>query len=201
MTSFPAAAAPLRLPAQGRSPACVLQAATVSGAPPRQRLRHWLSLPCYRRPASSDFWPWLAFSRTARRLRRQLRSRLRRLRWVDCRARAARFHTAGSRVTRFASEHNSVLSKVGQSLRRASLCGLPLARPSGSDKSHYVLRPFPATAISACCAAWVYSGATRWVVLIPARPAVGLRRLALRCSFPPRLPRSRPPRWGSLQSE
>ena len=36
-------------------------------------------------------------------------------------------------------------------------------------------------------------------MLIPARPAVGLRRLALRCSFPPRLPRSRPPRRGSLQ--
>ena len=36
--------------------------------------------------------------------------------------------------------------------------------------------------------------------LIPARPAAGLRRLALRCSFPPRPPRSRPPRRGSLEA-
>ena len=79
LTSCPAAAAPLRWPAKGRSPACGLPAATVSGAPPRQRLRHWLSLSCYRRLASADFWPWRAFARAARRLRRQLRSRLQRL--------------------------------------------------------------------------------------------------------------------------
>ncbi len=43
--SCPAAAAPLRWPAKVRSPACGLQAATVSGAPQRQRLRPWLISP------------------------------------------------------------------------------------------------------------------------------------------------------------
>ncbi len=43
--SCPAAAAPLRWPANNRSPACGLQAATVLGAPPRQRLRPWLCSP------------------------------------------------------------------------------------------------------------------------------------------------------------
>ncbi len=63
----------------------------MSGTPPRQRLRHWLCLSCYRRPASADFWPWRAFVRAAHRLRRQLRSRLRRLPQPRL-ARCARLH-------------------------------------------------------------------------------------------------------------
>ncbi len=71
----------------------------MSGAPPRQRLRHWLSHFCYRRPASADFCPWRAFARAARRLRCQLRSRLRRLPqgWL---ARGARLHPGRPGVNR-----------------------------------------------------------------------------------------------------
>ncbi len=63
------------------SPACGLQAATSSHPAPRQRLRPWLCRSCCRRPGIAVHCPCLAWSRTARRLRRQLRSRLRRLRW------------------------------------------------------------------------------------------------------------------------
>ena len=94
ITAAPPAPPPLHHCAgqrKGRSPACGLQAATVSGTPPRQRLRHWLCLSCYRRPASADFWPWRAFVRAAHRLRRQLRSRLRRLPQPRL-ARCARLH-------------------------------------------------------------------------------------------------------------
>ena len=80
LPSCPAAAAPLRWPANNRSPACGLQAATSSHPAPRQRLRHWLSRSCHRRPAGADFYSVRTFSRTARRLRHQLRSWLRRLR-------------------------------------------------------------------------------------------------------------------------
>ncbi len=59
ITAAPPAPPPLRHCAgqrQSCSPACGLQAATVPDAPPRQRLRHWLSRSCYRRSVSADFF-------------------------------------------------------------------------------------------------------------------------------------------------
>ncbi|MHB1358119.1 MAG: hypothetical protein ACYCWC_00895 [Rhodocyclaceae bacterium] len=51
-----AAAAPLRRPANSRSPACGLQAATVSGAPPRRRAaRHGFTSPAIAVPPAPTF--------------------------------------------------------------------------------------------------------------------------------------------------
>ena len=64
-----------------------------------------------------------------------------------------------------AIEHNRALHKAGQSLRWASLDGLPLRALRVRVMVGYVSRPGPATAIPACFAASVYSGAARWVML------------------------------------
>jgi len=42
-----------------------------------------------------------------------------------------------------AIEHNRALPKVRQSLRRASLGGLPLSRPAGSGNGRLCLAPLP----------------------------------------------------------
>jgi hypothetical protein len=48
-----------------------------------------------------------------------------------------------SGVNRYAIEHNRALPKAGQSLRRASLGGLPLSRPAGSGNGRLCLAPQP----------------------------------------------------------
>jgi hypothetical protein len=48
-------------------------------------------------------------------------------------------------VNRCAIQHNSLLPKVGQSLRQVFAWCPTASRPSGSDKRSYVLRPFMAT--------------------------------------------------------
>lgn len=67
-------------------------------------------------------------------------------------------------------EHNRALPKVGQSLRRASLGGLPLRALRVRVMVGYVLRPSPDNSyVSLLCSA-CYSGATRKVALIPRPP-------------------------------
>ena len=74
---------------------------------------------------------------------KQTRSPLR-VRWHKAaRVLAALNCTQPSRGKSQAIEHNSALPKVGQSLRRASLGGLPLARPAGSGNGRLCLAPQP----------------------------------------------------------
>jgi hypothetical protein len=72
---------------------CVGYSASPSRCAPR------LCRPRFRRPASADCWSWLALSRSVRRLRRQLRSRLRQLPQARL-ARYARLHPGRSGVNR-----------------------------------------------------------------------------------------------------
>ncbi len=70
-----------------------------------------------------------------------------------------------------AIEHNRALPKAGQSLRRASLGGLPLRALRVRVMVGYVLRPSPDKSYSgAAIAALGYSGAARWVVWVASAP-------------------------------
>ena len=90
-----------------------------------------------------------------------------------------------------AIQHNRALPKVGQSLRRASLGGLPLARPAGSGNGRLCLAPQPGQRL---CRrryrrVWLFRRFAQCGGVAPPAQRVCLRRLALRCSFPPRQPR------------
>lgn len=95
-----------------------------------------------------------------------------------------------------AIKHNRALPKVGQSLRMASLGGLPLRALRVRVMVGYVLRPSPDKRyVGAAIAAWAYSGAARKVALIP-RPPGGSACGGSHCVARSRLGRlaSRPPR-------
>jgi len=122
------------------SPACGLQAATSSRPAPRQRLRHWLCLSCCRRPVIADFRSVRAFSRTARRLRHQLRSWLRRLR----RGAARRAALRGPPPLTCGEADGCDAGRVGlQGQDRAACC---IAHPFGGCAANTSPRPvlFPA---------------------------------------------------------
>ena len=123
----------------------------MSGTPPRQRLRHWLCLSCYRRPASADFWPWRAFVRAAHRLRRQLRSRLRRLPQPRL-ARCARLHPGLPGVNRkrlnITAHYPKPLRLPQQGCSRLG----PLRALRVRVMVCYVLRPSPDNCVIRRCA-------------------------------------------------
>ena len=74
------------------------------------------------------------------------------------------------------------------------------ARPSGSGNGRLCLAPQPGQQLCqrGCRGVSLFRRCARGGVVAPPARRVCLRRLALRCSFPPRQPRSRPPRRGSL---
>ena len=149
----------------------------MSGAPPRQRLRHWLCLSCYRRPASADFWPCPASARTARRLRRQLRSRLRRLPQPRL-ARCARLHKGRSGVNaplRCAFNITASYAKSGQSLRRLRLVSRPLRALRVRVSAVMSCAPTRPTASFGASRRFIQRCATGGL-----RPTVGLRLRACR---------------------
>lgn len=168
---------------KGRSPACGLPAATVSGAPPRQRLRHWLCHPCYRRPASADFLalpslgaccppPAPSASLTAPSATStpacSLRSSLQRPLRGKC--------SAALRI-----QHNSLLRKVGPVAAPASL-GVPTAaRPAGSRKCSYVLRPYTANSVILALRVGSFSAARQ---VAYANRGAALARLPARSLWP-----------------
>lgn len=97
-----------------------------------------------------------------------------------------------------AIQHNRALPKVGQSLRRASLGGLPLARPAGSGNGRLCLAPRPGQQLCQfALLGFLFRRYAQGGVDPPPARRVCLRRLALRCSCPPRQHRSHPPRRGS----
>jgi hypothetical protein len=109
---------------------------------------------------------------------KQVRSALRVCWHKAARVRAALDCTQPVRGKSQAIEHNRALPKVGQSLRRASLGGLPLARPAGSGNGRLCLAPRPGQRLCRRrCAALSSSGAARWVVCGPL-PRLWARALA-----------------------
>jgi hypothetical protein len=77
---------------------------------------------------------------------------------------------------------------------QAPFCGRPLRALRVRVMVCYVLRPSPDNGyFSSRCSGCLFRRCALGGGDSPARPAVGLRRLALRCSFPPRPPRARPP--------
>ena len=112
--------------------------------------------------------------------------------------------TSRAGVNRYAIKHNRALCKAQAfASLRCARCSVPLRALRVRIMVGYVLRPSPDNSyFSAAYAAFVYSGAARarWCGSPPAQ-RVGLRRLALRCSFPPRPPRSRPPQRGSPERQ
>ncbi len=152
----------------------------MSGAPPRQRLRHWLSHSCYRRPASADFCPWLTFALAARRLRRQLRSRLRRLPQPRL-ARCARLHPGRPGVNRkrfnITAHYPKPLRLPQQSCSRLG----PLRALRVRVMVCYVLRPRPSNCAIRRCAGFQSALRGGWLTLnlwaalprLPARSLAG----------------------------
>lgn len=156
--SYTAAAAPLRRPAVRLLAGLRLAGGYRVGCsttPERDNPAHWLCLSCYRRPASADFCPWLAWSRAARRLRRQLRTRLRRLPqgWL---ARGARLHSGRPGVNRkrlnITAHYPKPLRLPQQSCSRLG----PLRALRVRVMVCYVLRPQPSSGVIRRCA-WVQS--------------------------------------------
>lgn len=133
----------------------------MSGAPPRQRLRHWLCLSCYRRPASADFCPLPAFGRAARRLRRQLRSRLRRLPQTQL-VRCAQLYPGRSRVNR---KRFNITAHYPKSASRYAWLRLVADRCAPSRVRVmvcYVLRPCAANFAIRRCAWFQLALRDRW---------------------------------------
>lgn len=124
MTSTcPTAAAPLRWPAKGRSPACGLPAATVSGAPPRQRLATGFVAPAIAVPPAPTFGPdWprrVQHAACAVVLRTTASSAASKPNGSLCST--ARRPLRGKCSAALRIQHNSLLRKIGQSLRRLRL--------------------------------------------------------------------------------
>jgi len=125
-----------------RSPACGLLAATASHLAPRQRLRHWLVSPAVAVPPAPTFTlalrsaicppPAPSASLMASSATPGILSLF-----------AALNCTPPGRGKSQAIEHNRALPKVRQSLRRASLGGLPLRALRVRVMVGYVLRPSP----------------------------------------------------------
>lgn len=114
---------------------------------PRQRLRHWLYLP----PLPPSLLPRPCFT-TAPTFHSQM-------------------NDARLRGKSPAIQHNSALPKAGQSLRRASLDGLPLRALRVRVMVCYVLRPSPLTPPSSAAAPSLHG----------ARGLLRFAPLALRC--------------------
>lgn len=133
-----------------------------STAPSRCAPRLYLS--CYRRPASADFCPWQSFARAARRLRRQLRSRLRRLPqgWL---ARCARLHPGRPGVNRKRLNITAHYPKSGQSLRRLRFVARPLRALRVRVMVCYVLRPQPSNCVIRRCAGFQSALRDGWPTL------------------------------------
>lgn len=150
--SCTATAAPLRRPAM--KPLAGLRLAgsyCVGCSTTRSRFAPRLCRPRCRRPASVDFWPWLAFARTARCLRRQLRSRLRRLPQPRL-ARCARLHPGRPGVNRkrlnITAHYPKPLRLPQQSCSRLG----PLRALRVRVMVCYVLRPRPSNCAIRRCA-------------------------------------------------
>lgn len=96
---------------------------------------------------------------------------------VKCQpARLARLPRCRAGVNRKRLNIIRALPKAGQSLRRASLGGLPLRALRVRVMVGYVLRPSPDKSYSgAAIAALGYSGAARWVVWVASAPEGALR--------------------------
>jgi hypothetical protein len=140
--------------------------------PERDNPAHWLSLPHYRRPVGAEFWGLANFvgvcpppAPSASLMAPSATSGM-----FSCSLRSIALCQSG--VNRCAIQHNCLLCKVGQSLRRASLGGLPLralrVRVS-AVMSCALSRP---KALSSSLLSVVYSGASRIGGWLPRPPPV-----------------------------
>ena len=151
--------------------------ATASRTDPRQRARPRALASCLRppphllprrrcatAPASADFCPWLAFARAARRLRRQLRSRLRRLPQPRL-ARGARLHPGRPGVNRkrlnITAHYPKPLRLPQQSCSRLG----PLRALRVRVMVCYVLRPRPSNCVIRRCAGFQSALRVGWPTL------------------------------------